>query len=63
MEARKAIASMPPGHCLGALEIYNFHIGTPLPKRKCPGALALSKTKHTGNVHIINSSKIIGAYM
>ena len=40
---------MPPGHCLGAaVEICNFLIGGPLPRRKCPGALALSKTKHTG---------------
>ena len=29
------------------VEIYNFLIGCPLPKRKCLGALALSKTKHT----------------
>ena len=42
------------GHCLGALEnalveIYNFLIGCPPPnKRKHPGVLALSKTKHTG---------------
>ena len=35
MEATKAIASMPPGLCLGALE------GCPLPRRKCIGALAL----------------------
>ena len=42
------IASIPPGHCLGApwnapVEIYNFLIGCPLPRRKC-----LSKTKQTG---------------
>ena len=30
------------------VEIYNFLIGCLLPKRKCLGALALSKTKHTG---------------
>ena len=30
------------------VEIYNFFIGCPFPKRKCLGALALSKTKHTG---------------
>ena len=30
------------------VEIYNFLIGCPLPRRKCLGALALSKTKHTG---------------
>ena len=29
------------------VEIYNFLIGCPLPKKKCLGALALSKTKHT----------------
>ena len=29
-------------------KIYNFLIGCPLPIRKCLGALALSKTKHTG---------------
>ena len=34
MEATKAIASMPPDHCLGAVEIYNF-IMCPLPRAKC----------------------------
>ena len=55
LEATKAIASMPFGHCLGALEmltvqVYNFLIviGCPLPRRKCLGALSLSKLKHTG---------------
>ena len=43
---------MPPGHCLGALEtlqlnFYNFLVGCPLPRRKCQGAIALSKWKHT----------------
>ena len=38
-EATMAIAYMPPGHCLGALE-YS--------RRKCLGALALSTTKPTG---------------
>ena len=49
---RKAIASMPPGRCLccpwnATVEMNNFLIGCPLPRRKCLGALALSKTKHT----------------
>ena len=30
------------------VEICNFITGCPLPRRKCLGALALSKTKHTG---------------
>ena len=30
------------------VEICNFLIGCPLPRRKCHGALALSKTRHTG---------------
>ena len=33
------------------VEIDIFLIGWPLPKRKCLGALALSKTKHTGHTH------------
>ena len=33
-----------PGHCIGALEVYIFLIRFPLPRRKCLGALALSKT-------------------
>ena len=52
----KVIASMPPGHCLGALEmldIYNFLTGCPLPRRKWIGALALSKMKHTGLIGYI----------
>ena len=32
------IASVSPGNCLDALE---------MPRRKCLGALALSRTKHT----------------
>ena len=46
MEATKMIASMPPGHCLGALknapvEIYNFfiHVGCPFLKEKMPLSL------------------------
>ena len=35
------------------VEIYNFLIGCPLPKRNCLGALALSKTKHTA-LHIFS---------
>ena len=53
-----ATAAMPAGHCLGALEtcvmlwkveIYNFliHVGCTFPRRKCLGAPALSKMKHT----------------
>ena len=43
-----------PGQCLGALEmlwtveIYIFLNESPLPRRKCLGALAFSKTSHTG---------------
>ena len=40
-EAMKAIASMPPGRCLGALEILQLEIYT-----SRLGALALLKTKH-----------------
>ena len=45
-ESRKAIASMK---C--TVYIYNSLIGSPLPKRKCLGALALSKNKHYRHVH------------
>ena len=53
MEAIKGNCRHAPDHCLGALKmlqskIYNFLIGCPLPRRLCIGALALSKTKHTG---------------
>ena len=47
------ITSMPTGHCLGAFELlppaenYNCLIECPLPRRKCLGALAPSKSKHT----------------
>ena len=37
------------------VEIHNFLIGYPLPRRKCLGALALSKTKHTGLLSLDNS--------
>ena len=55
-EATKVIASMPPGHCLGALEIikctlkiYTFLILMPLPKGKMPWCpCPFKKTKHTG---------------
>ena len=44
---------MSHGHCLDALEndpveIYNFLKGCRLPRKTFLGALALSKTKHTG---------------
>ena len=43
---------MPPHQCLGALKmllaVYNFLIGCPLIRKTCLGAVALSKTKHTG---------------
>ena len=45
---------MPPSHSLpwclwnAPVEINNFLIGCPLPRRKCLGAPALSKTKHAG---------------
>ena len=56
----KAIASMPLGHCLGALEliqyIYNFLIGLPLPRRKCLGAFALSKRKFRGSTGLQNET-------
>ena len=43
------IASMLPGHCLGALEMLPFEIEFPISSlKKCLGALALLKTKHTG---------------
>ena len=66
MEATEAIASMPPGHCLGSLVIIPKRkpfeiIPKPtlemlqwklslLPRRKCLGASTVSKTKHTGLV-------------
>ena len=34
-------------HCISIEHIYNFLIGCALPRRKCLGALALSKLKHT----------------
>ena len=40
--------------CHDALEIYYLLIGCPLPKRKCLGAPALSKTKHTALKSILN---------
>ena len=51
-EATKAIASMPPSHCLGALEmlLWKFTIsssGCPLPRGNWLDALALLKTKQT----------------
>ena len=54
MEATKVIASMPPGQCLSALQmLYIRSLQFPhicrVPKMKCLlGALALSKTRHTG---------------
>ena len=49
-KATKAIASMPPDHCLGApVEIYNFpHVPYAFTKEKMPWCHALSKkkTKH-----------------
>ena len=39
------VIALVPLKC--SVEIYNFLIGCPLPKRKCLGALVLSKTKHT----------------
>ena len=59
LETTNVIASMPPGHCLGALEmpveIYNFLIGCPLQRRKCLGVLFLSKMKHTGPTAFIQT--------
>ena len=53
-EATWAIASLPPGHCLGTLESINASVvqftispGYQGENAVC-GALALSKTKHTG---------------
>ena len=61
MEARKAMASIPPGHCLGALEmfstvdIYNFLIGVPftmpLPRRKPLVPLPFNFKNHTQICH------------
>ena len=49
----EAIASMSPGHCLGALEmltveVYTFLVGCPLYKEKMPWCPCPFKTKHTG---------------
>ena len=41
------VIALVPLKCY-TVKIYNFLIGCPLPRRKCLGALALSKTKHTG---------------
>ena len=46
----KAIASLPPGNCLGALDmferkIYNFLVGCRSPIRKCLGALTFFKNE------------------
>ena len=51
-EATEAIASVCPWSLPwcpwnAPVQICNFLIGCPLPRRKCLGALALSKTKHT----------------
>ena len=57
-EATKAIASMTHCHCLDALEINLLFKGCSLQRRKCTGALALSKTKHTGlHNHSCSSQK------
>ena len=42
-----AIASMPPSHCLGTIEMRKHKFPIVLARRKCLGALALSKTKNT----------------
>ena len=42
--------SLPWCLCNAPREIYNFLIGCPLPKRKCLGVLAQSRTNHTGLV-------------
>ena len=57
-EATKEIASVLPGHCLeyswnAHVEIYNFTIGCPLPRRKNISAIALSKMKHTGQIQCL----------
>ena len=49
LEATKVV-SMP---LVIALVPLNFLIGCPLPRRKCPGVLALSKTKHTGLISVL----------
>ena len=40
------VIALVPLKC--SIEIYNFLMGCPLPKRKCLGALTLSIKKHTG---------------
>ena len=53
---RSAIASVPLGRCLGALDPVEIYIGCPLPRIKCLGALVLSKLKHT---RLVSLSKML----
>ena len=58
-EATKAIAFVPQRCPWNApVQICNFIIGCPLPRRKCLGALALSKTKHTALLHYTDFSAV-----
>ena len=47
------VIALVPLKCYSRKLIYNFFIGCPSPRRKCRGALAHSKTNHTG-LKVIN---------
>ena len=44
------------------VEIYNFIVGCPLPRRECLGALALSKMKLTGLCHTLVKTQKINCF-